>query len=71
MFYSAAECTLLENLTDDAIALCSEIFYHFPILDEYLTKLYVTKSIATASSVKYSEIRQHFSNSALALMQSI
>ena len=28
--------TLLENLTDAAIALCDEIFDHFPLFDETL-----------------------------------
>ena len=51
--------TLLENLTDDAIAelyvtKCSAI-------SRYLMELYVTKSFAIASSVNYSEIRQYFS----------
>ena len=36
----------------------------FSNISLYLTKLYVTLSFASASSVKYSEIRQNFSKSA-------
>ena len=58
--------TLLENLTNDAIAKpyvtkCSTIFL-------YLTKLYVTLSFAIASSVKYSEIRLNFYNTVISAL---
>ena len=58
---SGISAALLEKLRDDAakpyVTKCSTIFL-------YLTKLYVTYSFAIASSVTYSEIRQHFSDSA-------
>ena len=43
------------------LALCEEIFDRFPLF--YLTKLYVTLSFATVSSVKFSEVRLNFSKS--------
>ena len=42
------------------LALCDEIFYHFPL---FFTELYVTQSFAIALSVTYSQIRQNFYNS--------
>ena len=32
-FSERAFCTLLDNLTDDAIALCDETFHLFPLFD--------------------------------------
>ena len=43
------------------LALCDEIFFF--IISLYSTKLSITQSFATASSVKYSEILQNFSYS--------
>ena len=48
-------CTQLESLTGDAIALL--YVTKFSTISLYLTKLYVTYSFTIASSVKYSEIR--------------
>ena len=41
--------------------VCGEIFGYFPL--QYMTKLYVTQSCVTASSVKYSKINPNFPNS--------
>ena len=54
-------CTLLKDLTDDAIA---QLYVtKFLTISLYLTKLYVLQSLTIASAVKYSEIHQNFSNS--------
>ena len=64
---NASPRPLFENLTDDAIAqlliICEK--RTFSIISLHLTKLYFTLSFTIASSVKYSEIRQNFSNSAI------
>ena len=64
-----ASCTVLmysyiplEKLIDDTIAQLYA--YVTKTISLHLTKLYVTRSFALASSVTYSEIRQNFSNSA-------
>ena len=50
--------TLLENLTDDAIAQLYMTI--FSTISLYLTKRYVIQSFAIASTVTYSEIRHTF-----------
>ena len=51
MPYTVMETSLLENLTDDAIALLCAT--KFATISLYLTKLYVIKSFTIASSVTY------------------
>ena len=60
-------CTLLENISDDAIA---QLYVtKFLIISLYLTKLYFTQNFAIASSVTYSDICKNLLNSVVNMSQ--